>query len=429
LLTQTDVLQLIQSPPKDLMDVFKKALERIVDSRYGKTVFQLVAAARRPLTLAELRISLHVKPGISDWSLLDLPQDERAIITLCGGGLLEMDEETDTVHFIHHSVYQYLTGEHLDRSDYHFSITAADIALGMRCVTYLAYSIFDTALTTSAKPVVVDTSQLAEQMKQLAKRETGLASAIVTAIRRRPGSSNWHNANIGRTIQRVLESKVEAAEVLAFSDYAHENWAWHATHPFLPSSVGAQTILQRIVLDPPEHIKRQLPKDHLDDGVRWAGKHQKLGILFTLILSRSWSLRSAAELQLDAVLTRPPSGRKARAHIFLASDCALNQLAQALPRRPSLTPEGLEAYQLERCLRRVRTMNIILEYESNAIMASIEAIRESMTAPEQGKKIWEAGKVKGSQGTDLGGNELVCYLVQRTRRKAYEHRVMVDFSY
>lgn len=203
------------------MEVFKKALERIADSRYGKTVFQLVAAARRPLALAELRISLHIKPGIPDWSLLDLPQDARAIITLCGGGLLEIDEETDTVHFIHHSVYQYLTGGHPGTSDYQFSLAAADIALGMRCVTYLAYSIFDTALTTSPKQVVVDTAQLTEQMKQLAKREVGLASTIVTAIRRRPMSS-WNDANIGRTIQRVLESKVEAAELLAFSDYAHE---------------------------------------------------------------------------------------------------------------------------------------------------------------------------------------------------------------
>ncbi|KAK0613581.1 hypothetical protein B0T14DRAFT_281888 [Immersiella caudata] len=107
LISASDITQFLQNLPKGLWDALDRALDRVPDARYGKRIFQLIMAARRPLTIDELRIALHVEPGNTNWDTSSLPKDKWAIVPLCGGGLLDIDEEDNTVQFIHHSIYQY----------------------------------------------------------------------------------------------------------------------------------------------------------------------------------------------------------------------------------------------------------------------------------------------------------------------------------
>lgn len=165
----SDILKLLENPPKDLAEAFNQALHRISDTRYGKTIFQLIATAKRPLTISELKIALHVKPGDTDWTsiTLSLPQDETAIVGLCGGDLLEIDEEDMTVRFIHHSVVQHLQQPMLSEhqsTPCHFREYEADIHMGLICTTYLNYSIFNTALYTVNTAVIVTPDQFTHKI-------------------------------------------------------------------------------------------------------------------------------------------------------------------------------------------------------------------------------------------------------------------------
>ncbi|KAK1749810.1 hypothetical protein QBC47DRAFT_465375 [Echria macrotheca] len=243
LLTDSDILRLLKNPPKDLFEVFDRALERISDPRYGKTIFQLVAAAKQPLTVAELRIALHVQPGNLDWNPMTIPKDGEAIISLCGGCLLEVDEEDDTVRFIHHSVRQHLVldfeavqrDDHGGASTYKFCESEADIHMGMVCVTYLRYSIFDTTLAAKSR-LDVDVNQLTGTLNQLPGMEEGVASTLIAAIRRRRVLAQG-KIDIGRILQCYLKPKVDIPGLLVFSDYAHEHWIWHTVR-FWPEPCG-----------------------------------------------------------------------------------------------------------------------------------------------------------------------------------------------
>ncbi|KAK3331441.1 hypothetical protein B0H66DRAFT_97208 [Apodospora peruviana] len=303
LISPADILKLLEQPPKDLDEAFNRALRRITDTRYGKAIFQLVAGARRPLTLAELRIALHVQPGETDWSAvpLSLPPDARAIIGLCGGGLLEIEEEDDTVRFIHHSVLQYLlslrghritdapTATALATSDYHFYQGEADILLGSVCVTYLHYGIFNTSLGPTSPSLVISTDQITNHVASLVattSSEANMASKIVATIKRsRVSSAQQQELNIGQMLQRYLEPKVDADELLVFSDYAHENWLWHANFLWTIHESKVYTLFQSLLRSPAGHVTWPFDPNRAivhspSNQMRWAWLNSHFGILF-----------------------------------------------------------------------------------------------------------------------------------------------------
>lgn len=102
--TYEHILNLINNLPKDLPEAFERALEEIIDDRYGDSIMKLVMAAPSPLSVDELRVALAVVPGDPAWYAAKLATNESQLIPLCGGNLLEVDEEDGKIRFIHHSV-------------------------------------------------------------------------------------------------------------------------------------------------------------------------------------------------------------------------------------------------------------------------------------------------------------------------------------
>ncbi|KAF4972715.1 hypothetical protein FSARC_780 [Fusarium sarcochroum] len=106
--TSGDFAHILSRLPTKLFETFEAALERIQDQRYGSRIFELVAAAKRPLTKNELRTALNIEPGVPVWNPNTLPLDPDALIYCCSGGLLQIDEEEGTVHFMHHSALRHV---------------------------------------------------------------------------------------------------------------------------------------------------------------------------------------------------------------------------------------------------------------------------------------------------------------------------------
>ena len=306
LLSPSDILELLENPPKDLSDAFNNALRRISDTRYGKTIFQLIATAKRPLTISELKIALHVKPGDTDWTLItpSFPQDERAIVGLCGGGLLEIDEEDNTVRFIHHSVAQHLQQpipiEH-QPTPYHFQTHEADMHMGFICTTYLNYSIFNTSLSTVSK-AAVHADQFANKIAEgvsAASVSTGaqVASKVIAAItqkqnRNRQEDSQLQNMDIGRLLQRYMQPKGDSTEIMAFSDYAREHWIWHSNRLWVKSDTGPYRQFKALLTATPEHIT--VPWDTSEDISDIYGFYNSKGRAITreaIIITRDISIQ------------------------------------------------------------------------------------------------------------------------------------------
>ena len=146
------IRKMIGSLPRDLPATYQRALERVVrnnKAEVARKMFRWVAAAKRPLSLMEVREAIAVEP-CQPFSQEDkLVNDVYQLIPWCGN-LLVLDEEEGLVQFAHHSVKDYLlSGEIPESLSDHFRIEprAVDQEAGEICCTYLNFSDFERRVT------------------------------------------------------------------------------------------------------------------------------------------------------------------------------------------------------------------------------------------------------------------------------------------
>ena len=138
----------IASLPRDLPATYQRALERVVKNHkaeVARKMFRWVAAAKRPLSLMEIREAIAVEP-CQPFSQQDkLVNDVCQLIPWCGN-LLALDEEENLVQFAHHSVKDYLLSGEVSRNSLHqfrIRLREVDQEAGKVCCTYLNFSDFE----------------------------------------------------------------------------------------------------------------------------------------------------------------------------------------------------------------------------------------------------------------------------------------------
>ncbi|KUI69629.1 Vegetative incompatibility protein HET-E-1 [Cytospora mali] len=228
--TDEQILGLIENLPKGLPETFERALENITDKRYDGRIMKLILAAVSPLTLDELRVALTVTPGELIWRPVSLPHDGFQLISLCGGNLLELDEEDNRVRFIHHSVIQHLlsTATSPYTHPYHFSDRDAEQYIGSVCVTYLNLPCFERRLTVTKK---IRGDDLTGKIRATMRQESGtalvgrLARYFKSRERAHPASTLF---DIGRLASEIQATRLaDHLDPLCFKDYAVHNWLLH----------------------------------------------------------------------------------------------------------------------------------------------------------------------------------------------------------
>ena len=146
--TDEAIRRIIRSLPRDLPATYERALKRVVRNRnaeVARKMFRWVAAAKRPLSLMEIREAIAVEPCQSFSQQDKLVNDVYQLVPWCGN-LLVLDEEEGLVQFAHHSVKDYLlSGEVPEFSSHHFRIEIQDVdhEAGEICCTYLNFSDFE----------------------------------------------------------------------------------------------------------------------------------------------------------------------------------------------------------------------------------------------------------------------------------------------
>ena len=142
------IRRIIRSLPRDLPATYQRALERVVRNRkadVARKMFRWVVAAKRPLSLMEIREAIAVEP-CQPFSQQDkLVNDVEQLVPWCGN-LLVLDEEGGLVQFAHHSVKDYLLSANVPEiSSHQFRIEILDVdhEAGEICCTYLNFSDFE----------------------------------------------------------------------------------------------------------------------------------------------------------------------------------------------------------------------------------------------------------------------------------------------
>ncbi|KAI9765585.1 MAG: hypothetical protein M1840_007274 [Geoglossum simile] len=141
-----DIRKVIGDLPKDLPETYERALARINSSwtaESARKIFRWVAAAKRPLSLEELREAIAIQPCQPSLNSEALENDINRLVPYCGN-LIVFDEEDKVVQFAHHTVKQFLLAESRTPSldSFHFQLPHADHDVGEVCVTYLNFNDF-----------------------------------------------------------------------------------------------------------------------------------------------------------------------------------------------------------------------------------------------------------------------------------------------
>lgn len=151
--TDDEIRDILLHLPQDLSTIHAQVLRRRCGpiAKYRRQIFELIAAAQRPLTVSEIREALSVTPGAATWTAGKLINDVYSALSSCGC-LVVIDEEELTVRFVHHSVLQYLFGRYEYVVGEPLSLSSCHRTMAEITATYLCSGVSDTKISAFRVP-------------------------------------------------------------------------------------------------------------------------------------------------------------------------------------------------------------------------------------------------------------------------------------
>ncbi|CZR37880.1 uncharacterized protein FPRO_06929 [Fusarium proliferatum ET1] len=155
-ISDTAIREAIRDLPRDLTQTYERNLLKASsgDSKgHHIRIFTLLVGAREPLTTEQLREAVSVKVGQTAWNPQQHISSIHAALQFCGS-LVMVDEEDDSVTFIHHSARSFCLNSPRNAAEWTFTEKAANLFMAETLVTYLSYNIFDTRLSRNVAPKI-----------------------------------------------------------------------------------------------------------------------------------------------------------------------------------------------------------------------------------------------------------------------------------
>ena len=233
--TDEGILKALENLPKDLPTTYRRILRRLrdtglTDPLMGKKVFEIVSAARRPLTLEELREAISIDPGDTKWTTAKLVNDMMKALDCCGS-LVVVDEELSTVHFAHSSVKRHLENSPnpLDIPEYHVRPTIADTLLGRIIVTYLNLDVLQKRVVNAIN--ALQSSATTHNASTILRAGLPHGNFVSTLAQRLLKNRKIAGYDVGRDMERVAgftrEPSVHSQQANSFLSYAQKHWLSH----------------------------------------------------------------------------------------------------------------------------------------------------------------------------------------------------------
>ena len=159
------IRETLDNLPEGLGGTYRRILVTISKSplraSLARKVFQWATVAQRPLHIEEFKEAVAFSPQDKHWEEDKIPNED-LMFESCRGLIIK--DEDGTVHFAHHTVRQYLIGGLATKIDPSFevSIRDADSLAGLTCVAYLSFSDFESQLTSSTPPAILERKGILE---------------------------------------------------------------------------------------------------------------------------------------------------------------------------------------------------------------------------------------------------------------------------
>ncbi|CAG7916515.1 unnamed protein product [Penicillium olsonii] len=244
--SDSEILESLKHPPRGLSEIFDRKISRVrnkVTAKESFKILQFCGVVKRPLTAMEYQEVLSLSPGQKSLELEKLPNDMNKVIGDCCG-LLFIDEEDSTVHFVHHSVKEHLF-DIACRYTEEFDVARLDWHIGVLCMTYLDFSNFKRQLAkyrkgsnTSIRPVQLEISAF--------NSSSNISGRM--ALRLLSYSQKLRHLRFGDIERKTLEQVLGDEEFsrlekelqtrgFHFLEYARTHWINHLASP--PSTIEA----------------------------------------------------------------------------------------------------------------------------------------------------------------------------------------------
>lgn len=183
--------------PKDLTETFNRALRRILtrgrnSKEVVKRILEIVAASARTLTLVELAEAASIEVGQKFWKKGQRLNNMIAVPAWCEC-LVAVDEESQVVQFIHHTVKKFIlqlppasstskSTADPELNQFHFSFEHASHSLGEICVTHLGLDDFKTSIVKRPEPLPVFDPRTTASLALKSNWNAGVADALTRLV-------------------------------------------------------------------------------------------------------------------------------------------------------------------------------------------------------------------------------------------------------
>ncbi|KAJ5910121.1 hypothetical protein N7504_004764 [Penicillium tannophilum] len=234
-----NILKALTQLPRGLAELYDQKLRRIMskqNSEQAKDLLGFCHFMKRALTLLEYEDFLGIKPEQDFHSPGNCPNDMVQLISDCCG-LVFIDEEDSTVHYVHHSV-----GEHLLATKGScfgiFDMADVDQHLGVLCLTYLDFNDFKRQLakvregsSTPIQPVHIGLLPLPSVGRRVA----------LQILSRSRDLRHFRSAEVERYAKEITEttntsrSEHGPQRVYPFLLYAQTYWIEHLRESNVPT--------------------------------------------------------------------------------------------------------------------------------------------------------------------------------------------------
>ncbi|KAM5385893.1 hypothetical protein ACJA88_002043 [Fusarium oxysporum] len=228
-MTDHAIRETIQNLPRDLTETFERNLTKASSSDisgYHIRIFKLLVSARELLTIEQLREATSVIVGQTTWDPARQISRIERVLRFCGS-LVMVDEEDETVRFIHHSARSFCLNSPNNTAVWTFTEDEAERTMAETLVTYLSYNIFDTRLSRNVVPkieandipkrVALSTIKTNSVGKGIADRLLNLRSQLrhdVGPVLAESAKGYWK----------------DGSHQFSLLTYASKNWILHTSH-------------------------------------------------------------------------------------------------------------------------------------------------------------------------------------------------------
>lgn len=229
-----DIIDALNNLPNTLSDLFDTKVTRIKSANRSKAAIktlQFCGVSRRPLTLEEFQELLSVAPEQTCLNRGGMPNNMESLISDCNG-LVFVDEEERTVHYVHHSFRNHLfTNPPEDM----FIEANLDDTLGILCLTYLNFSNFKSHLEKIRRGSGISIDPLNIGTVSTNRSISGSASLARKLIRQKQNVRHFDVADFERTLKITCDPssssdpKQLSRDTYPFLEYARANWIFHLT--------------------------------------------------------------------------------------------------------------------------------------------------------------------------------------------------------